>query len=83
MALNDHLPAPPMKGPRCTVSVALDALDRDDRQTLLGWLDGSIKEDGKAITGRRIAAAVRSGAGVPLTITTVNRHRRQECGCDQ
>ena len=77
MALNDHLPAPPAKGPRCTVSVALDALDRDDRHTLLGWLND------RDVSAGRIAAAVRSGAGVPLTITTVHRHRRHECGCDQ
>ena len=83
MALSEHLPASTPKGPRCTVSVALDQLDRDDRHTLLGWVDGSIKEDGRAITGRRIAAAVQSATGLALTVTTVHRHRRHECGCDQ
>jgi len=75
VALAEHLPAPARRGPRCTVSVALDQLDRDDRLTLITWLDDS------AITGRRIAAAVRSATGLALTVTTVHRHRRHECGC--
>jgi len=81
--LSEHLPAPAQKGPRCTVSVALDQLDRDDRHTLVGWLDGSIKDEGKAVTARRIAAAVQSATSLSLTVTTVHRHRRQECGCSQ
>ena len=83
MSLAEHLPAPAPKGPRCTVSVALGQLDRDDRHTLAGWLDGSIKDKGETVTARRIAEAVKSATSLSLTVTTVHRHRRQECGCSQ
>ena len=77
MPLSEHLPAPAQKGPRCTVSVALDQLDRDDRHTLVAWLGD------ETIAARRIAAAVQSATSLSLTVTTVHRHRRQECGCSQ
>ena len=77
MPLAEHLPAPARRGPRCTVSVALDQLDRDDRHTLVAWLGDP------DITARRIAAAVQSATSLSLTVTTVHRHRRQECGCSQ
>lgn len=80
MALAEHLPEATRHGPRCTVSLARADLDDEaDRLTLDAWLVD------RTITSARIAAALRAFPGVTEAPSrnTIDRHRRQECRCDQ
>ena len=63
------------KGPPCSISVILAALDKDDRTALVEALtDATIEHT--AI--RRVLA----DNGFRVNINTVQRHRRRECLCD-
>lgn len=80
MPLADHLPPVEAKGPTCSIARVRDSLDADDAHTLDAWL-----ADRAAVTSARIAAALRTFPGItdPPARHTIDRHRRQECRCDQ
>lgn len=77
MPLSDHLPPAAPKGPPCTVGTTLANLDRDDRQTLLGWLHDRAVSDARIATA--LGAATDDGPGV----SAIGRHRRGLCLCSR
>ncbi len=64
----------PLKGPPCTVSIALEALDDEHREKVeAAMLYGK--------TGRAIALRLTEWSGVAVRAHTINRHRAGECRC--
>lgn len=61
-------------GPRCLIARLRETLPADDVELLNGWLASDE-------TGAWIARALRE-AGINVSQSTVNYHRRGDCACE-
>lgn len=73
MALADHPLAAPRKGPMCSVCALTDAIEPDDRATLIGWLSDP------EIRYQAIADAVKREYGRDIAAHTWASHTRGAC----
>lgn len=77
MALSDKAelePPPTLKGPRCSVCIALDALPREDGAVLIRWMSDA------AWTDKEIADQTRADPDTPtLAYHAICNHRTGQC----